>query len=388
MARALYQRGATFRNALLFMVASTNLVVELGVVIASLLGWRFVVAQVIGGIVMLLLLAIGAPLIFTKTTLPDVDSSEDVRDTSTMKANRRDQITMAARYALGDLRMIRVELFIGFIVAGYLSAHVANHWWTLAFFSGHGVLTVVENALLAPGLAVISFVCSVGNIPFALTLWRHGISFAGVISFIFADLITLPLLVIYRRFYGGLAARRMLGLLWFCMSAAGLIVEAMYRGLHLLPSPRTSLPDRHLTTFPLGVTLALNLTASLLLVGIWLISRRSLISVALAQDPVCGMSVDPRQPAAMLDSHGQRYFFCSPRCADEFAHRGASTMVEQSDGDATDPICGMRVASATALSAIGPTGETYYFCADSCRRTFLEGGGPPTVSIKLGRKNQ
>ena len=120
---------------------------------------------------------------------------------------------------MGDFTMLRKELLAGFVVAGFVSVHVPSAWWSHFFLTGHGALTVLENAVVAPLLAVVSFVCSVGNIPLAAALWAHGVAFGGVISFIFADLVTLPLLLIYRRFYGTRSMLRLFSLLWLVMSA-------------------------------------------------------------------------------------------------------------------------------------------------------------------------
>src|ERR1700689_1304708 len=193
--------------------------------------------------------------------------------------------------------MLRNELLAGFVVAGFLMADVPGRWWSHLFVSGHGGWTVLENVAVAPLLAVISFVCSVGNIPLAAALWAHGVAFGGVISFIFADLVTLPLIFIYRRFYGTGAALRLFALLWFVMSLGGLVVDRLFHLASWIPAShhvRFASGD-----FPLGWDLALSVVATIALATLWLVARSSGRSTAVATDPICGMTVDTSAPGAV-----------------------------------------------------------------------------------------
>ena len=166
---------------------------------------------------------------------------------------------------------------------------------------------------MAPLLAVVSFVCSVGNIPLAAALWAHGVAFGGVISFIFADLVTLPLLFIYRRFYGTRAALRLFALLWFVMSAGGLVVDRLSHAASLVPT------SHHVRfaggNFALGWTLALNVAAALVLLMLWLLARSTRSTGRVATDPICGMTVDTSAPGATRHVEHVDYYFCSPRSA-------------------------------------------------------------------------
>src|SRR5207247_2335262 len=144
----------------------------------------------------------------------------------------------AASYTMADLTMLRKELVIGYLVAGFLTIFVPTHIWNDVFIHGHGFWTSLENVIVGPFIAIVSFVCSVGNVPMAAALWGGGISFGGVISFVFADLITLPLLLIYRRYYGRRLMLKLLATFWIVMSAAGLIVEYLFRGLRTQPTHR------------------------------------------------------------------------------------------------------------------------------------------------------
>lgn len=381
MARAFFARGASFSNALVFMVASTNLVIELGLVLYFLLGWQFVVAQFAGGIVMVIGLALLTSRYFGAKREEQLrarvhhDVPDEQHPSLPARARLRDPryYREGARYTLGDVTMLRKELVIGFVVAGFLSVHVPNAWWSHVFISGHGFWGVLENAVVAPLVAVISFVCSVGNIPLAAALWVHGVAFGGVISFVFADLVTLPLLLIYRRFYGAANAFRLFMLLWPLMSLAGVLVDITFKATRLLPTVRHSaVLGGH---FPLGATLVLNCLAAMVALVVWVFAHRTDSDLG-ATDPVCGMHVDTSAPAATRDLEGVTYYFCSLRCAEKFdggqGHAPGSKDSDASD-DAVDPVCAMRVHTKDALQALGPDGVTYYFCSPGCRTTFLKG---------------
>jgi hypothetical protein len=399
MSRALFARGASWSNSLIFMVASTNLVIELGVLLYLLLGWQFVLAQFVGGVVMIILLALTTRIMFSarrqeqlkKRVLLDAPPNERASGSSWReRVQNRENFALAARYSVGDLKMLRKELLAGFLVAGFISVHVPASWWSHIFISGHGAWTVVENAVLAPLVAVVAFVCSVGNIPLAAALWAHGVAFGGVIAFIFADLITLPLLAIYRRFYGGGSTWRLFALLWFVMSVGGLLVNGLFHVVHLVP---TSHHVRALAgDFPLGSTLVLNVLATVVLLYVWLVARRPQDQALSATDPVCGMTVDVASPAATSVLNSETFYFCSLRCRDRFerehsVNTGDDAMAEDLEGDQVDPVCSMRVSSKSALSAVGRDQVTYYFCGGGCRSTFVN-GSPLTTSqpIELGRK--
>ena len=386
MSRALFGRGASWTNSLVFMIASTNLVIELGVVLYRLLGWPFVVAQLVGGVLMIGLLVMLTPLFFSTSLIADIrqhlnfsTEDESAENSGTPAWKDRERYVMAARYSVGDLTMLRRELLAGFIVAGFISVHVSGSWWSHLFLSGHGMWTAVENAAIAPLLAVISFVCSVGNIPLAAALWVHHVAFGGVVAFIFADLVTLPLLAIYRRFYGTKVAVRMFLLLWFVMSVGGVLVDALFTWWHAVP--RTSTSDALFTSFPLGTTLVLNVMATLVLLILLVVARRGRRRDAGASDPICGMTVDRSAPAATRQDRGRTVYFCSVRCAERFDLRnldrdqdeGRDTLTPTApDARSLDPVCQMWVDPTTATSAEGPDGSLVYFCCDGCRNTFLE----------------
>jgi uncharacterized membrane protein YraQ (UPF0718 family)/YHS domain-containing protein len=374
MSRALFARGSSWTNSLIFMVASTNLVIELGVVLFVLLGWPFVVAQLVGGIVMVVLVLAFTPLLFRRDTVERLTSrvaDDSSSSTASSSLSRRERLGLSARYTMGDLTMVRKELIIGFVVAGFLSVHVPNSWWSHVFLSGHGGWTVLENVALAPLVSVLAFVCSVGNVPLAAALWGHGVAFGGVIAFLFADLVTLPLLVIYRRYYGTTNAGRLFALLWGAASGAGLVIDGIFHGTDLIPS------SHHVRVlsgeFPLGATLVLNVLAAIVLLLVWQLARSAKTSGHAATDPVCGMTVDPSHAPACTHRQGETFYFCSSGCRDKFLARDQPEM--EGGGELLDPVCGMTVTDHD-LSGIGPDGATYYFCSEGCREAFLHGASP------------
>jgi uncharacterized membrane protein YraQ (UPF0718 family)/YHS domain-containing protein len=374
MSRAIFARGASWTNSLIFMVASTNLVIELGVVLFVLLGWPFVAAQLVGGIVMVVLLIALTPLLFRRGTVEQLVAhvADDATPaTTTASMTQRERLGLSARYTMGDLTMVRKELLIGFVVAGFLSVHVPNSWWSHIFISGHGGWTVLENALLAPLVSVLAFVCSVGNVPLAAALWGHGVAFGGVIAFLFADLVTLPLLLIYRRYYGTATAWRLFALLWAAASGAGLVIDGVLRVTRLIPN------NHHVRVlsgeFPLGATLVLNVLAAIVLLVVWRLARGAKVGSHAATDPICGMTVDPASASASADRNGQTFYFCSLGCRDKFLAREPD--VSTGAPDPLDPVCGMSVAPG-GLTGVGPDGATYYFCSEGCRETFLHGASP------------
>ncbi len=368
MARALFARGASLPNALVFMVASTNLVVELGVVLVVLLGWPFLGAQLLGGVVMVALLAPLAAWAFpaARQAALRAGAGADLHEAdpgSSWRERLRDVTSWrrSARYARGDLTMLRRELATGFVVAGFLAAHVPNGWWRHLFVTGHGGWTTLENVAVAPLLAVVSFVCSVGNIPLAAALWVRGVSFGGVVAFVFADLVTLPVLLVYRRLYGAAAARRIAIVLYGSIVVGALAVAGLFGAAHWVPAARTS--AARIGDFPLGPTLALNAVA-LVALGAVLWGARG-ADDATAVDPVCAMAVERAAPGATRVVDGVTYYFCSPRCAERFAGAPAP-----GGGTAEDPVCHAVVERDTAATWVDAEGRAWYFCCEGCRDVY------------------
>ena len=394
MAKSLFQKGADFTTAMVFMLASTNLVIELGLVLWILIGWQFAVSEYVGGIIMIGLLALVSRFFFRPRVIEAARRRLEKGSVSVGhehhggepdrpgrwvdRLRSRAGWADAAAYTMADLSMLRKELLIGYLVAGFIAVLVPAEVWNVVFFRGHGLATPVENALVGPLIAVLSFVCSVGNVPLAAALWKGGISFGGVVSFIFADLITLPLILIYRKFYGGRLTLRLVVAFWLVMAAAGLITEGLFSLLGLVPAAHpTQVVEPH---FEWNYTTFLNIAFLIVFaVQYWLSRNRDRFGggAGYAIDPVCGMQVQTATAPARTEHGGHGYHFCSDRCRERFVRdperftkEMKMRMNASSTGTALDPVCGMSVDPATAPYRSGHEGTTYYFCGAGCQRAF------------------
>jgi uncharacterized protein len=225
----------------------------------------------------------------------------------------------AAAYTMADISMLRRELVIGYVVAGFLAVIVPTHVWSDVFLTGHGFWTTLQNVILGPFIAFISFVCSIGNVPLAAALWQGGISFGGVISFLFADLIAFPLVLIYRKYYGTRVAIRLALTFWAVMSAAGLIVEGLFAAFGAVPHSRPK--EIVATHFEWNYTTFLNIVfLGVFALLYWLYRNRGRLGGGSehATDPVCGMQVRKDNAPASTVVDGGRVYFCSDRCRDRF----------------------------------------------------------------------
>ena len=207
----------------------------------------------------------------------------------------------------------------GYLVAGFLAVLVPVSVWNSVFVTGHGFWTSLQNVIVGPFIALIACVCSIGNVPLAAALWHGGISFGGVMSFIFADLIALPLLFIYRRYYGGRLALKLLVTFWIVMSAPGLAVEYLFLGVGIVPTTRPAAVVP--TEFSWNYTTFLNIVFLLVLAGLWWLARnreRLGGGAGYAIDPVCGMQVEVANATARSERDGQVVYFCSDHCRHRF----------------------------------------------------------------------
>jgi len=253
-ARSAIQQGAALIPALAFMFASTNLVIELGVVLWVLMGWQFVLAEVLGAFLLIIMMWLLIRLFLPKNLETEMRTRAQEKVHGSMYCNHEDSIlyrsggvgeqeheherrwTGVARAFVMDWSMLWKEILGGFLIAGFLATLMPHGWWEALFLqSGPPVVRLIENALVGPIIAMISFVCSVGNIPLASLLWSHGISFGGVISFIYADLIVIPIIIIYAKYYGTRAAAWITGIFYASMVLAGIIVDLVFSALGLIP---------------------------------------------------------------------------------------------------------------------------------------------------------
>jgi hypothetical protein len=240
--RSLFRKGATFANAILFEFASTNLVFELGLVLLVLLGWQFLAAEVAGGLLMVAVLAVlfkytlRARLVDEARRQAEKGIAGRMEGHAAMHQTMSDRLTAISHFFYMDIASVAQDLVLGFLIAGALAAWVPNDFWRSLFVAGNPSVAQVWGPFIGPVIAMLSFVCSVGNIPLAAVLWNGGISFGGVISFIFADLLILPILDIYRRYYGGRMSLYLLGTSYVAMVLAGLVIGGLFQLLGLVPS--------------------------------------------------------------------------------------------------------------------------------------------------------
>jgi hypothetical protein len=286
IAKSLFQKGASAASALAFQLASTNLVWELGLVLWVLIGWQFTVAEYLGGIVMIVLMTLMLRL-FVSHRLEDdarehavhADAGHQHGGVSSATGWRERVLTLdgwtdVAYNFRGDWQMVWKEIAAGFLLAGFI-AQFGNGFFSSLFLSNAPQpLPAIENVLVGPVIAVLSFVCSVGNVPLAAVLWSGGISFAGVLAFLFADLIVLPIVLIYRKYYGLHFALRITVLMFVTMVIAALVVSGVFDVLGLIPTgPRPSRDDIF-GTVAVNYKLVLNVIGILIFAALfWLTVR-------------------------------------------------------------------------------------------------------------------
>jgi uncharacterized membrane protein YraQ (UPF0718 family) len=257
LARSIFRKGANFTAAMAFQFASTNLVIELGVIMAVLLGWQFTLAEFLGGPLMIVFVALVFRVLLGRRLVEAARAQADrglagrmeghaemdmaITDGSIWSRIRSAKgLTAISHYFAMDWASVWVDIAVGLLIAGALGAWVPGRFWQGFFLVDHPLLAKLWGPLVGPVVAVVSFVCSIGNVPLAAVLWNGGISFGGVIAFIFADLIVLPLLNIYRRYYGWRMAGFLLASFYATMVAAGLVVELLFGAVGLVPDERAA----------------------------------------------------------------------------------------------------------------------------------------------------
>jgi uncharacterized membrane protein YraQ (UPF0718 family) len=291
MSKTLFQKGAHVVNATAFLFASTNLVIEIGLVIWMLLGWRFLLAELVGGVLLIAVMALLLRLLAPKRILEEARRHLEQRAEEgghdhggealpLAKITSMEGVRTAAGYFAMDWSMIGRDIVLGLVIAGSLAALVPSEWWSALFLSPGagehpGLGVSIENAVLGPVIAILSFVCSVGNIPLAAVLWAGGISFGGVVAFIYADLVTIPMVLVYRRYYGWRPALAYAALLLFTMIVVALLVDAAFRLLGLAPAPGTGEGMAGRRYFAWDYTTFLNLVFVPLGVALFALGRRA-----------------------------------------------------------------------------------------------------------------
>jgi uncharacterized protein len=332
IAKSLFQKGASARSALAFELASTNLVWELGFVLWVLIGWQFTLAEYVGGIVMIVLMALLLRRFVPQRLEAQAREHAQAAQTGHEHHMAGEQLTLRARLTSvaawsdvahnfrGDWQMLYREIGLGLLISGFVAQINQHAFHTIFLSSSPAIVRTIWGALIGPVIAMLTFVCSVGNVPLAAVLWSGGISFAGVLAFIFADLVILPIVAIYRKYYGSAFAARIVALLLVTMVAAALVVQLLFGGLGLIPSGVRPSHSDIFTGVHVDYKLVLNAIGLALFASLFMLTARR-----GALDPVCGMMVD-RNRAEKLSLDGHTYFFCSDGCkntyeADPTLHR-------------------------------------------------------------------
>jgi uncharacterized membrane protein YraQ (UPF0718 family) len=320
IAKSLFQKGASLASAMAFQFASTNLVFEIGIVIWLFLGWEFTLAEFAGGLLLILLMWIGVRLLVSRREEESARSHAQAADAGHVHPSAGGSRIFSlqgwsdvAHNFRGDWAMLWKEITAGFLIAGFIALLPMDFFNSLFLTDQGGALQLIENVIVGPLVAVLSFVCSVGNIPLAAVLWAGGISFSGVIAFIYADLIIIPLVLIYRRYYGWKIAAVIVSLMFGAMVVAALAIDRIFSAAGLVPEERPSIESITERGITWNYTAVLNIVFTLVAAALFALTVRR-----RAHDPVCGMAVD-RGNALSLDHGGTRYYFCGPGCRDRFA---------------------------------------------------------------------
>jgi len=350
-------------NFLAFMFASTNLIVELGLMILILLGWEFLVAELLGGLILIAVMAVIVQLTLPETLFEEVrtelnqrDHDHGVTEDPTCGMEGRDEYSLVTdggetlkfcsegcmetyQQEVASSGSWRDELLSGWLVQGRQpvsqgvvdalhgrDSGLSDLWirhrvrptvgLEHAVLQGDGILVSAENAVMGVAIAVISFVGSMGNVPFAVALWGGGVSFAGVIAFVYADLITVPVLNVYRKYYGWSVMLYILGVFFVTMAFTGFLMEQLFSVLGIVPDLAGGMTASEQTYFELNYTFYLNLIAFALSGFLLYVYRRGLGAPGQYRDPVCGMRTGEDGPTVIHD--GDTYHFCSKACRRAF----------------------------------------------------------------------
>jgi uncharacterized membrane protein YraQ (UPF0718 family)/YHS domain-containing protein len=323
IAKSLFQKGASAASALAFQFSSTNLVIELGIVMWVLIGWQFTLAGFIGGLVLIATMTILLRLFVSKRLEEQAREHAQEADSGHQHHSAGEHMTIRQRLTSAsawsdvahnfrnDWSMVWKEVLIGFLLAGFIGQLPNSFFNTLFITNAPAGVKLIENAIVGPIIAVLSFVCSVGNVPLAAVLWSGGISFAGVIAFIFADLIVVPIVLIYRKYYGNAYAKRIVALMFVTMVTAALIVDGLFSATGLIPQTRPSRADIF-SQVKIDYKLFTNIVGVAVFAAFFALTMRRGVT-----DPVCGMKVD-KAKALRMDFAGETFYFCSEHCLHAF----------------------------------------------------------------------
>jgi uncharacterized protein len=325
IAKSMLQKGASLVAAMAFQFASTNLVFELGIVMWIFLGWEFTLAEFLGGLLLIAFMWAGLRLFVTRRLEEQArehaqaaQTGHEHHATGSEGLSWRERLTSldawsdVAHNFRSDWEMLWKEIGAGFLIAGFVALLPMSFFNGLFLTDAPAWIRIPENVIVGPLVAVLSFVCSIGNVPLAAVLWAGGISFSGVIAFIYADLLVIPILLIYRKYYGTRVAALLSSIMLASIVLAALAVSAIFGLAGLIPSTRPDVESITERGIEWNYTTFLNIVflgIAAILIGLTL--RRG------ARDPVCGMTVD-RKTALQSEWEGRTYYFCGVGCKDRF----------------------------------------------------------------------
>ena len=326
IAKSMFAKGASFASAMAFQFASTNLVFELGIVIWVFIGWRFTVATFLGGLILIVLMWLGLRLFVTRRLEDEARRFAQAAEGGHQHASAgaegltlRRRLTSAQAWSdvahnfRADWGMLWKEILSGFVIAGFISLLPMDFFNSLFITDASPSVRLLENVVLGPVVAVLSFVCSVGNAPLAAVLWAGGISFSGVIAFIYADLIIIPIVIAYTKYYGRELTARLVAIMFAAMVLAALAVDGIFSAFGLVPTKRPSIDSISSRGVSWNYTTFLNI--------VFLVIAAALFALTLsrgAKDPVCRMTVDRRAGKPTSTYRGRTYYFCSAGCKAKF----------------------------------------------------------------------
>ena len=325
IAKSMFQKGASLATAMAFQFASTNLVFEIGIVMWIFLGWEFTAAEFLGGLILIVVMWAGIRLFVTRRLEEEArehalaaQAGHEHQASGSEGLTWRERLTSVRAWSdvaynfRGDIEMLWKEITAGFVIAGFVALLPMSFFNALFVADAPAWVRIPENIVVGPLVAILSFVCSVGNVPLAAVLWSGGISFSGVIAFIYADLLIVPIVLAYRKYYGGSMAALISGIMFAAIVLAALVVSGIFGLAGLIPSERPDVESITERGIAWNYTTVLNILFLGLAGALWgLTLRRG------ARDPMCGMNVDRSTPFRS-DWQGRTYYFCGAGCKSRF----------------------------------------------------------------------
>jgi uncharacterized membrane protein YraQ (UPF0718 family) len=299
----MFVKGANFTASMAFEFASTNLVIELGVILWLLLGWEFTLAEIVGGLIMIAILSVLFRFFLSDRMVEEARRQAGRGVLGSMEGHAAMDMSVTGGSVLSRVLSPRgftaishsfvmewaavwKDVVGGLLIAGAIGAWVPESFWQAFFAVDHPLVAKLWGPLVGPVVAALSFVCSIGNVPLAAVLWNGGISFGGVASFIFADLIILPILNIYRKYYGIKVSGFLLATFYAAMVLAGYAVEILFSVFGLIP-------ERHLGHVSMESGVTLNYTTVLNVLFLFLASALVARAIRTGVVPMLRMMNEP-----------------------------------------------------------------------------------------------